>query len=80
MSSGCTVQDIFHRFYPAYESSHNVSPAQRKAAYHIMNCKTGAFGVNAGRMWELRLHIHPLSLLPRQVLSHVPGVPKRKMG
>lgn len=28
------------------ESTHDISPAQRKAAYHIMNCKTGAFGVN----------------------------------
>ena len=46
MSSGCTVQDVFHHFYPDYEKSHAVSAIQRKAAYHIMNCKTGAFGVN----------------------------------
>lgn len=46
MSSGCTVQDVFNCFYPSYESSHDVSPAQRKVAYHIMNCKTGTFGVN----------------------------------
>lgn len=39
--SGC-----FHHFYSSFESTHDISPAQRKAAYHIMNCKTGAFGVN----------------------------------
>ena len=46
MSKDCTIQDVFHRFYSSFESTHNVSPAQRKVAYHIMNCKTGAFGVN----------------------------------
>ena len=46
MSKDCTIQDVFHRFYPSFESTHSISPAQRKAAYHIMNCKTGAFGVN----------------------------------
>ncbi len=46
MSTDYTVQDVFSRFYPAYESSHKLSAAQRKAAYHIMNCKTGRFGVN----------------------------------
>ncbi|MCD7744639.1 MAG: IS91 family transposase [Lachnospiraceae bacterium] len=46
MSSECTIQNVFNRFYPAYESVHPVSGIQRKAAYHIMNCKTGAFGVN----------------------------------
>ena len=42
----CTIQDVFNRFYPEYEKAHELSPVQRKAAYHIMNCKTGAFGVN----------------------------------
>ena len=46
MSKDCTIQDVFHRFYPSFESTHSISLAQRKAAYHIMNCKTGAFGVN----------------------------------
>ena len=41
MSKDCTIQDVFHRFYPSFESTHSISPAQRKAAYHIMNCKTG---------------------------------------
>ena len=46
MSKDCTIQDVFHRFYSSFESTHDISPAQRKASYHIMNCKTGAFGVN----------------------------------
>ena len=46
MSKDCTIQDVFHRFFSSFESTHSISPAQRKAAYHIMNCKTGAFGVN----------------------------------
>ena len=46
MSTECTIQDVFQRFYQDYEKNHALSGAQRKAAYHIMNCKTGAFGVN----------------------------------
>ncbi|MBR7075356.1 MAG: IS91 family transposase [Lachnospiraceae bacterium] len=46
MSVGCTIQDVFHRFYSDYEMKHALSASQRKAAYHIMNCKTGAFGIN----------------------------------
>ena len=46
MSDKCTIQDVFNRFFPDFEKNHSLSAAQRKAAYHIMNCKTGAFGVN----------------------------------
>ena len=46
MSADCTIQDVFNRFYPEYTKTHELSAAQRKAAYHIRNCKTGAFGVN----------------------------------
>ena len=46
MSTECTIQDVFNRFYPDYVKTHELSAAQRKAAYHIRNCKTGAFGVN----------------------------------
>ena len=45
MRDSCTIQDVFNRFYPSYEKSHELSAVQRKVAYHIMNCKTGAFGV-----------------------------------
>lgn len=41
-----TVQDIFHRFYPAYLDKYSPSPIQAKAARNIMNCKTGAYGAN----------------------------------
>ena len=41
-----TVQDIFHRFYPAYLDKYSPSPVQAKAARNIMNCKTGAYGAN----------------------------------
>ena len=47
MRDNCTIQDVFNHFYPAYGKKHKLSADQRKVAYHIMNCKTGAFGVNA---------------------------------
>ena len=47
MRDSCTIQDVFNHFYPTYEKNHELSAGQRKVAYHIMNCKTGAFGVNA---------------------------------
>jgi len=46
MNENCTIQDVFNRFYPSYEKKHKLSGLHRKAAYSIMNCKTGAFGVN----------------------------------
>ena len=46
MSENYTVQDVFNAFCPGYQKIHELSAAQRKAAYHIMNCKTGAFGAN----------------------------------
>ena len=33
MSADCTIQDVFNRFYPAYTKTHELSAAQRKAAY-----------------------------------------------
>ncbi len=26
MSKDCTIQDVFHRFYPSFESTHSISP------------------------------------------------------
>lgn len=46
MSTNYTIQDVFNRFYPDYEKAHALSGVQKKAAYHIMNCKTGVFGIN----------------------------------
>lgn len=38
------VRTAFQKFYPAYARGHQVSLQQEKAAYSIMNCKTGALG------------------------------------
>ena len=46
MEKSCTIQDVFERFYPSYEKRNNPPAHHRKTAYHIMNCKTGVFGVN----------------------------------
>lgn len=46
MEKSCTIQDVFERFYPSYEKRNRPPAHHRKTAYHIMNCKTGAFGVN----------------------------------
>ena len=46
MEKSCTIQDEFERFYPSYEKRNSPHAHHRKTAYHIMNCKTGAFGVN----------------------------------
>ena len=46
MSTGCTIRDVFTRFYPGYEKANKLTSVQRKTAFHIMNCKTGAFGFN----------------------------------
>ena len=59
MSDLYTVQDIFHRFYPALEKKKVLSSRQKKTAYHIMNCKTGQFGANIGVCEEcgtVRIH------------------------
>ena len=40
------VQDIFRQFWDSYTECHHPSARQWKTAYHIMNCKTGAFGAN----------------------------------
>lgn len=44
--SNVTVQDIFYRFYPRYIEKYTPSTMQSKTATSIMNCKTGAYGVN----------------------------------
>jgi hypothetical protein len=44
--SDVTVQDIFYRFYPRYLEKYTPSTVQSKTATSIMNCKTGAYGVN----------------------------------
>ena len=49
-----TVQDIFHRFYPAYLDQYSPSPVQAKVAHNIMNCKTGYKVIikNVQKVWN----------------------------
>ncbi len=49
MVNDVTMQDVLRQFYPAFPDAYNQSPRQAKAVYHIINCKTGAFGTNASR-------------------------------
>ena len=46
MANDVTVQDIFLKFYPEYLTCHTPNFAQQKVATNIMNCKTGAYGLN----------------------------------
>lgn len=46
MNEKITVQDIFLQFYGSYLERYDPSPKQAKTAFHIMNCKTGAYGSN----------------------------------
>lgn len=59
MKKNCTIQDVFDRFYPDIEKRKSIPAYQRKAAFHIMNCKTGAFGANISVCEEcgtIRIH------------------------
>lgn len=47
-----TLQDVFNRFYPEYLARYAVSERQAKAAFHIMGCKTGAFGSSVSQYKE----------------------------
>jgi hypothetical protein len=44
MNTEITIQDIFHVFWNEYKKKYKPSPAQAKAAHHIMACKTGEMG------------------------------------
>ncbi|MFA9379122.1 MAG: IS91 family transposase [Lachnotalea sp.] len=46
MGDHVTMQDVFERFHGEYIKKYKPSPQQAKAAYHIMNCKTGSLGSN----------------------------------
>lgn len=59
MSSTCTVQDIFRRFYPMYLDKYTPSAIQAKTAINIINCKTGAYGANVSICEDCgQIHIH----------------------
>ena len=59
MAGKPTMQDVLQRFYPRYLEIHTPSPRQAKAAGHILNCKTGAYGRNisrCSRCGHIRIH------------------------
>jgi hypothetical protein len=43
------MQDVLQRFYPGYLDSYVPNAQQDKVVRHILNCKTGAYGVNVSR-------------------------------
>ena len=49
MAGNPTVQDVPRQFYPRYLEKYNPNARQAKTAAHILNCKTGAYGVNVSR-------------------------------
>ena len=49
MADSPTMQDVLQRFYPGYLDSYVPNAQQEKVVRHILNCKTGAYGVNVSR-------------------------------
>ena len=49
MGDRLTIQDVLQKFYPRYLDSHAPNAQQEKVVRHILNCKTGAYGVNVSR-------------------------------
>lgn len=49
MADSPTMQDVLQRFYPRYLDSYVPNAQQDKVVRHILNCKTGAYGVNVSR-------------------------------
>ena len=47
-----TMQDVLRQFYPKYLESYTPAANQAKAVHHILNCKTGAYGMNVSRCDE----------------------------
>lgn len=43
------IQQIFHLSYADFASTHYQTPEQIKAAYSIMDCKTGVLGTNVSQ-------------------------------
>jgi len=59
MAGNPTVQDIPRRFYPKYLEEYTPNARQAKAAVHILNRKTGAYGVNVSRCGQCgHIQIH----------------------
>ena len=47
-----TMQDVLRQFYPKYLESYTPAANQATAVHHILNCKTGAYGMNVSRCDE----------------------------
>lgn len=47
-----TMQDVLQQFYPKYLEIYTPTASQARAVRHILNCKTGAYGVNISRCTE----------------------------
>ncbi|HUT57699.1 MAG TPA: IS91 family transposase [Phycisphaerae bacterium] len=43
-ASSCELADVFRRYGEAYQSTHLLTPAQRKAMWAITHCRTAALG------------------------------------
>ncbi len=49
MADNPTIQDVLRQFYPEYLEAYAPNARRAKTAIHILNCKTGAYGVNVSR-------------------------------
>lgn len=49
MVNNPTMQEILRQFYPKYLDVYTPNERQAKAAHHILNCKTGAYGANISK-------------------------------
>ena len=59
MADKPTVQDVLRQFYPGYLEKYTPNAGQAKAAVHILNCRTGAYGVNVSRCGQCgHIQIH----------------------
>ncbi|MCI8508315.1 MAG: transposase, partial [Lachnospiraceae bacterium] len=59
MADKPTVQDVLRKFYPGYLEKYTPNARQAKSAVHILNCKTGAYGVNVSRCGQCgHIQIH----------------------
>lgn len=59
MADNPTIQDVLRQFYTEYLEVYTPNVRQAKAADHILNCKTGAYGVNVSRCGQCgHIQIH----------------------
>lgn len=59
MQNKPSIQDVLQRFYPEYLKKYRPNEQQTNAVRHILNCKTGAYGVNISRCSDcgyVRIH------------------------